>query len=126
MEKEINAEILKEKYDGKVLYNLDSRTIVSWENIIKDFKEFGEGFESIYTYINENLLGKNGNCELIYEEDGPIYCSECGKFMLDGFFVDNWKEVKYYCSEECLFKNYTKKEYKKMYKEGDAYYTDWL
>ena len=46
--------------------------------------------------------------------------------MLDGFFVDNWKEVKYYCSEECLFKNYTKKEYKKMYKEGDAYYTDWL
>ena len=74
MEKEINAEILKEKYDGKVLDNLDSRTIISWENIIKDFKEFGEGFESIYIYINENLLGKNGNCELIYEEDGPIYC----------------------------------------------------
>lgn len=50
-------------------------------------------------------------------------CSECGKEMTEGFVIDGGTE--YYCSEECLHKNYTHEEYMEMYEdgEGETYWT---
>lgn len=64
-----------------------------------------------------------------FEEDGEIIgeyriCTECGEMMIDGFAADGGGE--YYCSEECLYKNYTREEYQQMYEEDEMYYTDWL
>lgn len=52
-------------------------------------------------------------------------CSECGKEMTEGFVIDGGTE--YYCSEECLHKNYTHEEYMEMYEdgEGETYWTQW-
>lgn len=50
-------------------------------------------------------------------------CTECGKEMLDGYVI--FDGVYYYCSEECLHKNYTEEEYLELYDSDDAYWTIW-
>ena len=51
-------------------------------------------------------------------------CSECGKPMKEGYTIDNGLE--YYCSDECLHKNYTEEQWKEMYNDdGDNYWTEW-
>ena len=40
-------------------------------------------------------------------------CDECGRLMNDGFIIDDGRE--YYCSEDCLHKHYTEREYLCMY-----------
>lgn len=52
-------------------------------------------------------------------------CSECGKLMKEGYCIDDGTE--YYCSDECLHKNYTEEEWEEMYDdgEGDSYWTEW-
>jgi hypothetical protein len=52
-------------------------------------------------------------------------CSECGKIMFEGYVIEGgWK---YYCSDTCLEKNYTRDEFNEMYGDGDTetYYTEW-
>lgn len=45
--------------------------------------------------------------------DKDTRCCKCGKHMWEGFKVyDNW-----YCDEECLHKDYSEKEYEKLYEE---------
>lgn len=51
-------------------------------------------------------------------------CSECKSVMLDGYCVNGGCE--YYCSDECLHKNYTDEEWEAMYEEGgDSYWSTW-
>lgn len=50
-------------------------------------------------------------------------CSCCSKGMDEGFCINDGEE--YYCSEECLHKKYSKKEYNSMFKNDIAYWTQW-
>lgn len=52
-------------------------------------------------------------------------CTKCSVEMVEGYCIDGGSE--YYCSEECLHKNYTHAEYEEMYDDGngDSYWTDW-
>lgn len=51
------------------------------------------------------------------------FCDKCGKTMTKGFCIGDGLE--YYCSEECLFSRYTKREYIDMYETDQAYWTEW-
>jgi hypothetical protein len=52
-------------------------------------------------------------------------CDECNKVFNEGFCVGGGTE--YYCSDECLHKNYTKEEWLDIYKDGDneSFWTEW-
>ena len=51
------------------------------------------------------------------------YCDKCGKKMHEGFVIDDGFE--YYCSEKCLHKSMTEREYMKLYEDDRAYWTEW-
>lgn len=53
-------------------------------------------------------------------------CSECGKPMYEGYCIEDGAE--YYCSDECLHKNLSGKQFEKLYDEGrgNSYWTSWL
>ena len=53
------------------------------------------------------------------------FCDECGKLMVEGYCIEGGSE--YYCSDECLYENYSKEEYEQLSEdeEGDTYYTTW-
>lgn len=48
-------------------------------------------------------------------------CSKCHKVMNDGYIVGD----EYYCSDECLHKVYTEEQYRQLYNNDVAYYTEW-
>lgn len=52
-------------------------------------------------------------------------CDECGKEINAGYVIDGGME--YFCSDDCLHKNYTDEEYLEMYDDGngDTYWTEW-
>lgn len=50
-------------------------------------------------------------------------CSECNNVFNEGYCLGDGEE--YYCSENCLHKHYTKKEFKVLYDEGQGYWTAW-
>ena len=51
-------------------------------------------------------------------------CDECGKPMLEGYVVNGYDV---YCSEGCLHKHLTDKEFNYLYDNGngDTYWTTW-
>lgn len=53
------------------------------------------------------------------------YCSQCNEIMTEGFVIENGDS--YYCSEQCLHKNMTPKEYSNLYDNGngDSFWTTW-
>ena len=50
-------------------------------------------------------------------------CTECGKEMKKGYMIGDGDE--YYCSDECLFKHYTPKEWQEIYDNDNGYWTEW-
>ena len=52
-------------------------------------------------------------------------CSECGKPMRSGYIIADGYQ--YFCSDECLYKNYSESEYLDMYDDGngDSFWTTW-
>ena len=48
-------------------------------------------------------------------------CDECQCGTNEVYVVGDGEE--YYCSDECLHKHYTKKEWKQMYENDEAYWT---
>lgn len=50
-------------------------------------------------------------------------CNHCDKVFNEGFVLNDGET--YFCSEECLNKNMTTKEYEDMYNDGNGYYTIW-
>lgn len=60
-----------------------------------------------------------------YAEEHDIrVCSECGHLMDEGYIDSNFH---YYCSDECLHKEYSDEEWKKLHEqyEDDFYWTEW-
>ena len=63
-----------------------------------------------------------------FKLDGTLYhakCDECGSGMNVGYCLLSGKQ--YFCSNECLHKNYTEEQWLKIYDEesGDSYWTEW-
>ena len=50
-------------------------------------------------------------------------CDECSKVFNEGYCIENGE--KYYCSDECLHKNISSKEWDELVEGGDSYYTEW-
>ncbi len=52
-------------------------------------------------------------------------CDECGAGMNEGYCIDSGCE--YYCSDACLHKHYSPKEWEEAYADGDgdSYWTTW-
>lgn len=73
------------------------------------------GWDYIYEMIN--------NVDFEQKEENIRFCSVCGKPITSGFVVDDGAE--YYCSVSCLHRVYTEEEYKTMYSEGYACWTEW-
>ena len=69
MERKLYAEdyvyLLKGAYEGKQIYCKDINRFLTWEEVAEDFMTYGNGEYSIFEYVNENLLAKNSNCQLI-------------------------------------------------------------
>ena len=58
-------------------------------------------------------------------DDAVRVCSECGRLMIEGYCIEGGQY--YYCSEDCLHKNFTEEDYLELHDDGngDSYYTDW-
>ena len=51
-------------------------------------------------------------------------CKICGKVnFTTGYCIDDG--LYYYCSDNCLFMDFTEEEYLQAYDEDWAYYTEW-
>lgn len=50
-------------------------------------------------------------------------CDSCGKFMIEGYNIENDSE--HYCCDECLHKAMSEEEYNRLYEDGDSFYTNW-
>lgn len=59
--------------------------------------------------------------EEILDYDNKIYCDKCRKEMDEGYeFFDG---LEHYCSNECLYSQVSKDEYKELHREGYAFWT---
>lgn len=100
---------------------------VDQEELLKDLKEL-EPIADIVMVNYDNPMGYTidywSNNDIVKQED-KRYCSICGKEMTEGYY--NEDEFQYYCSDECLHKDYTDEEYNKLYDNGNGnfYYTSW-
>lgn len=80
----------------------------------------GYGSNSAAVYAHESI------CLIVEEIDETFrICSECEKEMSDGYCINGGEE--HYCSDKCLTKHYTKREFMKMFNNGqsDTYWTKW-
>ncbi|MGQ4672472.1 hypothetical protein ACUIJ5_32080 (plasmid) [Bacillus toyonensis] len=59
----------------------------------------------------------------VEEEENKRVCNVCRQGMVEGYCIDDG--LAYYCSEECLHKEYTPEEYEEMYEDDYAYWTQW-
>ena len=80
-------------------------------------QEYDAIIETFCSYIKENGIKYARKCD------------KCGNGMNDGYVV--WGGGEYYCSPECLHKQYTPKEWQEMYDDSeecggnDNYWTEW-
>ena len=51
------------------------------------------------------------------ESVGKVKCKECNKTIIEGYKVNDGEE--YFCSDECLLKNYTPEQVKKMKRNSE-------
>lgn len=99
--------------------------------IIRNEKECDSAYKECQDIVKEFYKSRasyeNGSIYELLEEfvnDKVRFCSECGKRMHEGYVVDSGEE--YYCSEKCLNRNYSGKDWDEMSEEGsDSYYTTW-
>lgn len=49
-------------------------------------------------------------------------CLHCNKPIKEGYIIG---DLECYCSDECLSKHYSIEEYQQLFKEDEAYWTQW-
>ena len=112
--------------------------------VIKRYSELAEDIKPIamQNYIDGYCAYTDPDGEITAEDieenriafapDGEIVgeyriCSKCGDLMIDGYIVFE----DYYCSDECLHKDYSQEEYERLYEEYEddinnyVFYTQW-
>lgn len=127
-------------------YLQNSRFYNTWRNeettkrvysTLEEFNKYILNSDRDYVYVWNEETAKwkyakvpyDNNATLEYNplvlSDNIRHCSECGKEMWEGFCIGGG--LHYYCSETCLHKNYTEKEYNDLYDDGnsDTYWTTW-
>ena len=113
---ELKAELMKSKTFYELLRYLQ----------IYEIDTNGREFKDVLAdYIIYNEVPNDVKVLGLDEEHYRI-CSECGKVMVEGYCIDNGMD--YYCSDECLHKNMTQKEFDALYDEGrgNSYWTSWI
>lgn len=128
MLKKFNIKEMNENFYGKIKdiiefnkYMMENEDIEDY--IIDDIKDLIERLkeenQEDIAMVYEHPMG--GLFYKIYDR----ICSECGEPMDEGYCIENGME--YYCSDECLHKHYTEKEWLEMYDNGnsDSYWTQW-
>lgn len=86
-------------------------------------------YELIDKYDNNRDITDIDLCEVIEalrgrDHETIRYCYECGEENFDSGYVINDGD-EYFCSDKCLYANYSEKSYLKMYEDGTAYWTQW-
>lgn len=107
------------------ILSMDYKTI---EDVCNNMRIFADVFELLEEHINDDYITLKYNpmgCWYTQKEENKRTCSECGKEMTQGYCIENGME--YYCSDECLHKHYTEKEFEELYDDGngDSYWTEW-
>lgn len=82
-------------------------------------REFGIGFDMANRAVARWMKSYNPS-DYVDVEDARL-CKRCGKRMDSGFYVAG----DCYCSEHCLYSEYTEEEYEDLYDDGEAYWTNW-
>lgn len=111
-------------YDGETIYELESDNygyVETFKKVTPTTTEHEIIVGHIIADKNRNVLAENMDCDFFMEHEFRK-CSECGRLMVEGFYVDY---LEYYCTEECLHKHYTEEEYEQMYEDDYAYWTQW-
>ena len=72
----------------------------------KDMNSYTSVYEAVENAINSKLDDLEDTVEI-------RICDECGKLMVEGYCIDGGME--YYCSDACLYKNYTKEQWLAIY-----------
>lgn len=113
-----------------LLIDLENNTILDLNKVNTDFEENEIQTSSVSCKDKIDLLNTllDTTKEMIeeYAEEKDIrICTECGKLMSEGYCIENG--IEYYCSDDCLHKNITEKEYLELYDDGngDTYWTEW-
>jgi hypothetical protein len=90
-------------------------------NIMTEINPTEEEYDAIIETFREYIIANGVKYARI--------CDKCGNGMNDGYIVNGGDE--YYCSAECLHKDYSPKEWQEMYDESeenggnDHYWTEW-
>lgn len=64
-------------------------------------------------------------CEHIVDICEMRVCSCCGKPMTEGYYIEHLIADEYFCSDECLHKEYSPEEYEALHEAEEAYWTTW-
>jgi hypothetical protein len=58
-------------------------------------------------------------------DNGVRLCEKCNTIMIEGYVAHDGEE--YYCSDECLYKDWTKEDWEEATKDDSScYWTEWL
>lgn len=71
---------------------------------------FGEIYGLVIKAVNNKLV-----------EIEKRNCTNCNREMTEGYVICDG--TKYYCSDACLHEEFTEKEYRELYEQGQAYWT---
>lgn len=102
---------------------MDKRLQVFTKEDIEQIKEWGLIVDAVNNAKTEEEMDAVKDTYPSIFSDRRV-CSECKSAMVEGYCIEG--DQAYYCSETCLHKHYTEKEYEDLYEEGgETYYTSW-
>lgn len=106
------------------------KTPIKELNDLREFIEvFGFNFDILMNFLNrinrkniENIAYFSELCEILGLE--IRICDKCDSFMVEGYHIDGGY---YYCSDECLYGDFTEDEVNHLLEAEDEYnyYTEW-
>ena len=108
-------------YNGICLTDYEIRAIQTKKSKEDKIKEYILSRNIQYDLVGEDLLNIINGEE--NDENTTRRCTNCGKEMVAGYCL--YDGLEYYCSNDCLYTNYSKEEYNKLYDNNDGYWTEW-
>ena len=100
------------------MYVIDEETkeyIIDLEEECENLSEYNRTLIQKIEYLNDII-------DKLVDGDEYRICDDCNEVMFSGYCVN---DSEYYCSDECLHSHYTEDEYKELYNEDCAYWTEW-